>query len=104
MAKYIYPAIFSREGSFYNIRFPDIENCYTQGESLQDAYEMASDVLCLTLYNLEEENAPIPQASDIAACKTEKMNFRRLSPATHWSTDNIMTAKQSKRRLQSPLG
>lgn len=39
MAKYIYPAIFSREGSFYNIRFPDIENCYTQGESLQDAYE-----------------------------------------------------------------
>lgn len=72
MAKYIYPAIFSREGSFYNIRFPDIENCYTQGESLQDAYEMASDVLCLTLYNLEEENAPIPQASDIAACKNGK--------------------------------
>ena len=45
MAKYIYPAIFAKEGAFYNVRFPDLERCYTQGESLQDAYEMASDVL-----------------------------------------------------------
>lgn len=60
VAKYIYPAIFAKEGAFYNVRFPDLERCYTQGESLQDAYEMASDVLCLTLYRLEEEGASIP--------------------------------------------
>lgn len=66
MAKYIYPAIFSKEGAFFTVRFPDLESCYTQGDSLQDAYEMASDVLCLTLYNLEEDKGNIPNASEMS--------------------------------------
>lgn len=78
MAKYIYPAIFAKEGAFYTVRFPDLESCYTQGESLQDAYEMASDVLCLTLYNLEEEKANIPPASETSAIKTGKDEFVSL--------------------------
>lgn len=78
MAKYIYPAIFAKDGSFYTVRFPDLESCYTQGEDLQDAYEMASDVLCLTLYDLEEENAMIPPASGTTEIKTEKDEFVSL--------------------------
>lgn len=78
MAKYIYPAIFAKEGSNYTVRFPDLESCYTQGENLQDAYEMASDVLCLTLYNLEEEKSNIPNASEAAEIKTEKGEFASL--------------------------
>lgn len=67
MAKYTYPAVFVKEGAFYTVRFPDLESCYTQGESLQEAHEMASDVLCLTLYNLEAENAAIPAPSEAAS-------------------------------------
>jgi len=78
MAKYIYPAIFTKEGGFYTVRFPDLENCYTQGDGLQEAYEMASDVLCLTLYNLEEKKASIPPASETSAVKTEKGEFVSL--------------------------
>lgn len=78
MAKYIYPAVFTRDGEFYTVRFPDLESCYTQGENLQDAYEMAADVLCLTLYNLEEENAAIPQASGATEIKTKKKEFVSL--------------------------
>lgn len=78
MAKYIYPAIFTKEGAFYTVCFPDLEGCYTQGDSLQDAYEMASDVLCLTLYNLEEEKASIPPASETSAIKTGKDEFVSL--------------------------
>lgn len=78
MAKYIYPAIFAKDGAFYTVRFPDLENCYTQGDSLQDAYEMASDVLCLMLYNLEEEKANIPPASEMNTVKTEKDEFVSL--------------------------
>ena len=78
MAKYIYPAVFSKEGEFYNVRFPDFESCYTQGEGLQDAYEMASDILCLTLYELEEGKETIPPASDAAAIKTENGEFVSL--------------------------
>lgn len=78
MAKYIYPAVFSKEGKFYNVRFPDFESCYTQGEGLQDAYEMASDILCLTLYELEEGKETIPPASDAVSIKTENGEFVSL--------------------------
>ena len=78
MAKYIYPAIFAKEGVVYTVRFPDLESCYTQGDDLQDAYDMASDVLCLTLYNLDEEKAPIPPASETTIIKTEKDEFVSL--------------------------
>lgn len=78
MAKFIYPAIFKKEGAFYTVRFPDLEACYTQGDSLQDAYEMASDVLCLTLYNLEEKKESIPSASLMSAIKTGKDEFVSL--------------------------
>lgn len=78
MAKYIYPAIFAQDGEFYTVRFPDLESCYTQGDDLQDAYEMASDVLCLTLYGLEEKKADIPPASSVAAVKTSEGEFVSL--------------------------
>ena len=75
MAKYIYPAVFTKEGTQYSVYFPDLESCYTQGDSLQDAYEMAGDVLCLTLYNLEEEQRDIPTASEVSALQTDKDKF-----------------------------
>lgn len=78
MANYIYPAIFKKEASRYTVRFPDLESCYTQGDDLRDAYEMASDVLCLTLYNLEEEKETIPLASDVAAIQTGEDEFVSL--------------------------
>lgn len=78
MAKYIYPAIFAKDGELYTVRFPDLEGCYTQGENLQDAYEMAEDVLCLMLYDLEEEGESIPPASEVSAIKTEKGEFVSL--------------------------
>lgn len=78
MAKYIYPAIFTKEGEFYTVRFPDLESCYTQGDNLQDAYEMAEDVLCLMLYNLEEEKAKIPAASETFEIKAGENEFVSL--------------------------
>ena len=78
MAKYIYPAIFAKEGDFYTVRFPDLESCYTQGDSLQEAYEMSSDVLCLTLYNLEEAGARIPPASEAPSISTASGEFVSL--------------------------
>ena len=64
MAKYIYPAVFEQEGHQVTVSFPDFESCYTQGDTLQEAFEMAEDVLCLTLYNLEENKTAIPAPSD----------------------------------------
>ena len=67
--KYIYPAFFTKDGDFYIVKFPDIEGCYTQGETLSEAVEMAEDALCLMLYDYEEEGKKIPEPSDIKKIK-----------------------------------
>lgn len=67
MAKYVYPAIFTPEDNGqYSVRFPDIKNCFTGGDTLPDAMEMANDVLCLSLYDLEQAGAEVPSASTVS--------------------------------------
>lgn len=60
MAKYVYPAVFTEEDSGYSINFPDLPNCFTSGETLGEAIEMAGDILCLTLYEMEQAGTAIP--------------------------------------------
>ena len=65
MAKYVYPAILTpEENGQYSVIFPDIKNCYTGGDDMADALEMAEDVLCLTLYGMEKDGKKIPPPSD----------------------------------------
>ncbi|MBQ5850480.1 MAG: type II toxin-antitoxin system HicB family antitoxin [Lachnospiraceae bacterium] len=74
MMKYVYPAIFTEEqNGQYSVVFPDFVNCYTSGDSLAEAIEMAEDVLVLTLYDMEEDNQPIPKASDISSIKSDSI-------------------------------
>lgn len=56
--KEIYPAIFHKaeEGGFW-ITFPDIPECMTQGDDMQQAYEMAVDALGLAITSREEATA-----------------------------------------------
>ncbi len=70
--KYTFPAIFTLDTTdenfpqgIYLVTFPDIPNCFTQGETLTEACEMAQDALNLMLVTMEDEAAPIPTASFI---------------------------------------
>ena len=65
MTKYVYPAIFTpEENGAYSIVFPDLEGCYTCGDTLEDGLEMAADALALVLYGYEKDGRPIPLPSD----------------------------------------
>lgn len=65
MNRLFYPAIFHRaeEGGFW-VTFPDIPECMTQGEDMQDAYEMAVDALGLAITSRTEEKEEIPLPSE----------------------------------------
>ena len=64
MAKYVYPAVFTpEENGNYSILFPDLDGCYTCGDSLEDGIEMAEDALALILYGYEKDNKSIPAPS-----------------------------------------
>lgn len=66
MARYVYPAIFEREGTQYNVTFPDLPDCYTCGDDQNDALFMAQDVLADVLADKEECGEAIPTASMLA--------------------------------------
>lgn len=78
MAKYVYPAVFTPEENGYSINFPDFESCYTSAQTLEDGMVMANDVLCLTLYGMEEEGKEIPKASGAKEVQTEGDSFVTL--------------------------
>jgi len=62
--KYTYTAILTpEENGLHSVHFPDLQGCYTSGDDISDAIKMAQDVLCLTLYDLEQDKKPIPTAS-----------------------------------------
>lgn len=62
---YIFVAVFepAEEGG-YCVSFPDVQGCYTQGDTLQEAVYMAKDALKLHLFELEADNScEIPKPS-----------------------------------------
>ena len=59
-----YPALFKPEktGGFF-VQFVDLEEAFTEGETLEEAAFNASEVLTLTLEGRMEEGLPIPEPS-----------------------------------------
>lgn len=76
MNKLFYPAIFhvAEEGGFW-ITFPDLPECITQGDNMQEAYEMAVDALGLALVSREQEKLEIPTASELSNISVEKDEY-----------------------------
>ena len=76
MSRYSYPAIFSpEEHGGYSIRFPDLEGCYTCGESITDALMMGQDALAFTLCDYEKEGRKLPTASPPSAILLNEREF-----------------------------
>nr|DAH53892.1 MAG TPA: HicB-like toxin [Caudoviricetes sp.] len=44
-----YPAVFTPDGQYYCVEFPDLEGCLTQGEDIEEAYHAAREALALYL-------------------------------------------------------
>lgn len=76
MSKYAYPAIFTPESDGgYSVNFPDLEGCYTCGDTLADALFMAEDVLALVLYGYEHDEKEIPLPSKSSAISLKENSF-----------------------------
>ena len=72
MGKLFYPALFHKaeEGGFW-ISFPDFPECFTEGDDMKQAYEMAVEALGLALVNRKEEKEIIPEPSDLDEIQNE---------------------------------
>ena len=66
MNKLFYPAIFhTAEESGFWVSFPDLPECLTEGDDMQDAYEMAVEALGLCLTERNKDGDVIPDPTDI---------------------------------------
>lgn len=62
METVFYPVIFHPEETGYSVSVPDLEGCFTQGDTLQETLEMIQDAIGLYLEG--EQNIPAPSAPD----------------------------------------
>lgn len=91
---YFYPAIFSKEGKYYNVKFIDFDDIFTFGEGFNDAYYMAQDAL----YNMLPEyknNLPNPTLNymDIKVKKDEFITMVELDVIEHEKKISTKTVK-----------
>lgn len=59
MNKIFYPAIFHPEETGYSVSVPDIDGCFSEGDTLEEAIEMVADAIGLCLEDCDE-NFPQP--------------------------------------------
>lgn len=69
---YTFPCIikFDQEDKIYYVRFPDIDEAFTDGDSLKEAIYNAQEVLGLVIYEREKMGREIPNATE-SMIKTE---------------------------------
>ena len=64
MHPYFYPAIFHNdEKGGYWISFPDFPECMTQGETMEEAYEMAVEAMGLCIDDRLKNEESLPEVS-----------------------------------------
>lgn len=66
---YIYPSIFSFDDDGISVEFPDLEGCFTCGDTTQEAITNAKEAMGLHLFGMEEDNEIIPAPTDIKDIK-----------------------------------
>lgn len=87
--KYVYPALFVVEEDGIIVTFPDLDDTFTDGATMQEAFENAEDVLNLMLWNREEEKEEIPlpsqpeqitvpQGATLAMIKADTLAYRKI--------------------------
>ena len=71
MNRLFYPAVFHKEDNGFWISFPDFPECFTEGDDMQQAYEMAVDALGLAIISRNKENEEIPNPTDVNEVKAD---------------------------------
>lgn len=62
---YVYPAIFRKDPDGIIVSFPDLPDTFTDGDTMEEAFENAEDVLNLMLWGKEENHKEIPKPTPI---------------------------------------
>lgn len=107
----LYPAYITQEDDRYMVQFPDLAEAVTEGETLEEAFFHAADVLTLTLEGRIEEGFEIPQPSKVdtyliaPSARVQAALLVRLVKGKHTTSElarALETSWASVARLEDP--
>ncbi|MDO4299105.1 MAG: type II toxin-antitoxin system HicB family antitoxin [Lachnospiraceae bacterium] len=76
--KFIYPAIFRKtESGTYKGYFPDLECCYAEGETLEDAVDNANEAASNWITVELEDECQLPPITDVRDMQLEEGDIVR---------------------------
>ena len=97
---YFYPAIFQTEDVGYSVFVPDIPGCMTQGDTMDEALQMAQDAIGLMLEGTHPDDYPMPsRPQDLSL---EKDQCAVMIPFDKLAYDRMYNAKAVKKTLSLP--
>jgi len=78
---YAFPAVLEQDmddGGVINVTFPDLENCFANGATVEEALTEGKEALENVLYWMERDGKGIPAPSDIRSIKCVGDQFTSL--------------------------
>lgn len=100
--KYAYVCTIEDDEGKYFVQFPDLENVFTEGDTLEQAIEMAEDALPLMLCDMEDNNEVIPPASSINDIKSKTDKVLSVIKADTLEYRERMDNRAIKKTLSIP--
>jgi predicted RNase H-like HicB family nuclease len=99
---YAYPAIFSTDGDGWEVHFPDLDNCFTAADTLEEAIIEARFVLEDVMYLREKEHDEIPTPSKLEDVEAKKGEVVQLVVAMMTEVRREHSQKAVKKTLTIP--
>ena len=78
---YAFPAVLTidhEDNDAVLVSFPDLDNCFADGNDFADALEEAREALGNVLYWMEKDGKPIPESSDIRTIEVHNDSIKTL--------------------------
>ena len=97
MKRFFYPAIFTKEDSAYWVRFPDLDGCFTQGDTIDEAYENAVEAVGLWMDNGsgEFDPPPVSDASEFELTDNESVILIEFDPVDYLKRTGSHSVKKT---------
>lgn len=105
MDVYAFPAVFEiddDDGGVVNVTFPDIENCFTNADCVEEAAVAAKEALENVLYWTERDGRPIPSPTEIRSIKCSAEQFTSLVTADMRSARRAWENRSVSRTITLP--
>ena len=105
MGRYLYQAILMPNDGGYDVRFPDLDGCFTCGNDMKDAINMAADAASTYVSALSRSGDPIPEPKVHKTCEDDISVWISFEAEPSFIVDGpVMSAAKAARMLGVSAG